>query len=163
MIRYLKTSRRCPPGKRKAAGKQYSSVPLVIATAIIINSPKPFPTFILPFINIVNDTFFPTNFNAINTVLVSKYDDALSSLGWHADDEPELGIHPAIVSLSLGAPRQLAFRKKSTTIIHASTTLFHGDWLLMSGATQEKFHHSLLPSLTPAGLRFNLTFRWDRA
>ncbi len=75
------------------------------------HSPKAFPTFVLPFINIVNDTFFPTNFNAINTVLVNKYDDALSALSWHADDETELGIHPSIASLSFGAPRQLAFEK----------------------------------------------------
>src|SRR6476469_696107 len=41
-----------------------------------------------------------------NSVLLNLSRDGRDSMGWHADDEPELGPSPAIASLSLGAVRR---------------------------------------------------------
>ena len=44
-----------------------------------------------------------------NSVLANLYRDGNDSMGFHADDEPELGNNPVIASLSLGADRPLVF------------------------------------------------------
>jgi alkylated DNA repair dioxygenase AlkB len=41
-----------------------------------------------------------------NSVLANAYRDGRESMGWHADDEKELGPRPFIASLSLGAIRR---------------------------------------------------------
>ena len=43
-----------------------------------------------------------------NSVLVNWYRDGADKMGYHSDDEKELGTRPVIASLSLGACRRLA-------------------------------------------------------
>ena len=45
-----------------------------------------------------------------NSVLLNLYRDGADSMGWHSDDEPELGERPVIASLSLGAIRRFRLR-----------------------------------------------------
>ena len=46
-----------------------------------------------------------------NSVLLNLYRDGQDSMGWHSDDESELGPAPAIASLSLGEPRRFLLRR----------------------------------------------------
>jgi len=79
-------------------------------------------------------------------------------LGWHSDDESELGEHAAIASVSLGAERRFDLRHKGTKE-KISLFLEHGSLLLMRGTTQEHWQHQAPKSLKVAGPRINLTFR----
>jgi len=45
-----------------------------------------------------------------NSVLLNYYRHNQDSMGWHADDEPELGSNPVIASVSLGQARRFDFR-----------------------------------------------------
>jgi len=45
-----------------------------------------------------------------NSVLANAYRDGRDSMGWHSDDEKELGHEPLIASLSLGATRRFLVR-----------------------------------------------------
>ena len=47
-----------------------------------------------------------------NSVLLNQYRDGRDSMGWHSDDEPELGTNPTIASLSLGGTRRFLLRHK---------------------------------------------------
>ncbi|MGB1012535.1 MAG: alpha-ketoglutarate-dependent dioxygenase AlkB [Nannocystaceae bacterium] len=47
-----------------------------------------------------------------NSVLLNHYRDGNDTVGWHADDEPELGPRPVIASLSLGAVRDFCLRRQ---------------------------------------------------
>src|SRR6185312_7508452 len=49
-----------------------------------------------------------------NSVLANLYRDGRDSMGWHSDDEPELGPEPAIASLTFGASRGFRFRSRQT-------------------------------------------------
>lgn len=93
-----------------------------------------------------------------NHVLLNAYRDGRDSMGWHADNEPELGDRPVVASLSLGASRRFLLRPGQGG---ASTAieLRHGDLLLMSGDSQRDWRHALPRTRRPAGLRVNLTFR----
>ena len=96
-----------------------------------------------------------------NSVLLNLYRDGRDSMGWHADDEPELGPAPAIASVSLGAPRRFRLRPRAG-LGHAplSLDLPHGSLLLMRGPTQQHWQHALPKTARPVGPRLNLTFRW---
>lgn len=103
---------------------------------------------------------FKTEFNS---VLVNKYRDGQDSVGWHADDEPELGSKPIIASLSLGAARKFCLKPKPDFALTSAKAfaleLGHGDLLLMSGEVQMNWLHAVLKEKHAAGCRINLTFR----
>ncbi|OGX88395.1 alpha-ketoglutarate-dependent dioxygenase AlkB family protein [Hymenobacter glacialis] len=97
-----------------------------------------------------------------NSVLLNYYRDGRDSMGWHADDEPELGTAPIIASLSLGATRRFRLRPIGSRagLAPIGLDLPNGSLLLMRGLTQQHWQHALPKTARPAGPRLNLTFRW---
>ena len=92
-----------------------------------------------------------------NAVLANAYRDGRDSMGWHRDDEKELGHDPFIASLSFGADRRFLVREKgekSTGVI-----LGHGSLLVMKRGCQRRFQHALPKTGRDVGLRVNLTYR----
>jgi alkylated DNA repair dioxygenase AlkB len=84
-------------------------------------------------------------------------------MGWHADDEPELGNQPVIASLSLGAERDFVMRCRDDEIVNKQyIKLQHGSLLLMAGDTQRYWQHSLPKRRKISEPRINLTFRLIR-
>jgi len=98
-----------------------------------------------------------------NSVLANAYRDGHDSMGWHSDDEKELGCNPVIASLSLGAVRRLLVRPKraeaGTRRVSRALALGHGSLLLMKGDSQRRYQHALPRSRQRLGLRINLTYR----
>jgi alkylated DNA repair dioxygenase AlkB len=94
-----------------------------------------------------------------NAVLLNLYRDGRDGMGWHADDEPELGPEPVIASVSLGAVRRFCLRHRRRRGLRADLALPHGSLLLMSGATQRNWVHAVPKTAVPVGERINLTFR----
>jgi alkylated DNA repair dioxygenase AlkB len=97
-----------------------------------------------------------------NSVLLNLYPNERASIGWHSDDEPELGRQPVIASVSLGADREFRMRPylggKTVKI-----PLTHGSVLVMRGDTQSNWQHGIEKSRVPCGERINLTFRMTHA
>ncbi|MBF9235849.1 alpha-ketoglutarate-dependent dioxygenase AlkB [Hymenobacter sp. BT683] len=97
---------------------------------------------------------------AFNSVLLNYYRDGRDSMGWHSDDEPELGQSPAIASLSLGATRRFRLRPRAGLDLPPfGLDLPTGSLLLMRGPTQQHWQHALPKTARPIGPRLNLTFR----
>lgn len=94
-----------------------------------------------------------------NSVLLNYYRDGNDTVGWHADDEPELGTCPVIASLSLGAERDFLMRHKLKPPARIRVALSHGSLLMMSGTTQQFWQHSVPRRKTIHEPRINLTFR----
>ncbi len=100
---------------------------------------------------------------AFNSVLVNLYRDGRDSVGWHSDDEPELGAEPVIASLSLGARRRFLLKpKRPKGAPSRSLWLDRGSLLVMRGPTQRCWRHCLPKTARPVGPRVNLTFRQVR-
>ncbi len=97
---------------------------------------------------------------AFNSVLVNLYRDQRDSMGFHADDEPELGPRPTIASLSLGEERTLVFKHRTRDLPPARITLASGSLLVMRGETQHNWFHGIHKLTRPCGPRINLTFRY---
>ncbi len=96
--------------------------------------------------------------HTFNSVLANLYRDGKDSMGWHQDNESELGINPVIASLSLGETRRFLLRH-ITTKQKYELELNHGALLVMAGETQHYWHHSVPKTARPRGERINLTFR----
>lgn len=96
---------------------------------------------------------------ALNGVLLNFYRDGQDAMGWHSDDEPELGREPMVVSLNLGAIRRFDFRRKGTSRIEHSLNLEHGSLLVMRGPTQHYWQHQIARTRKVSEPRLNLTFR----
>ncbi|MBE7376602.1 alpha-ketoglutarate-dependent dioxygenase AlkB [Pseudomonas sp. AL-54] len=94
-----------------------------------------------------------------NGVLLNLYRDGQDAMGWHSDDEPELGREPLLASLSLGAVRRFDLRRKGGSRIEHSLELGHGSLLVMSGATQHHWQHQIPRTRRAPMPRLNLTFR----
>jgi len=94
-----------------------------------------------------------------NSVLLNRYRNGADSMGWHSDDEPELGHAPVIASLSLGASRRFLLRRREEHARKAEYLLGHGDLLVMGGDTQRYYQHAVPLTTRSQEERVNLTFR----
>lgn len=98
-----------------------------------------------------------------NSVLLNQYRDGTDSMGWHADDEPELGPDPVIASVSLGSSRHFLMKhQKNRAETSLKLPLHHGSLLIMGGVTQQHWKHSISKTRSAVDKRINLTYRFIR-
>jgi alkylated DNA repair dioxygenase AlkB len=93
-----------------------------------------------------------------NSVLLNWYSDGQQHMGWHSDDEPELGENPKIASLSLGQQRFFDLKHKGLGT-QLKLELGHGSLLLMAGKCQQYWQHRVPKMASATEGRINLTFR----
>lgn len=94
-----------------------------------------------------------------NGVLLNRYRNEKDSMGWHRDNEKELGKNPIIGSVSFGEPRVFELRHAENKKLKVSIELEHGSLLIMRGETQHYWQHRLPKKSKECGERINLTFR----
>ncbi|HEX5792124.1 MAG TPA: alpha-ketoglutarate-dependent dioxygenase AlkB [Rheinheimera sp.] len=97
-----------------------------------------------------------------NCVLLNLYADGQQHMGWHADNESELGHDPVIASVSLGAVRRFELKHR-TYPWQLALDLPAGSLLLMAGACQRYWLHRLPKQSRVDSCRLNLTFRYIAA
>jgi alkylated DNA repair dioxygenase AlkB len=98
----------------------------------------------------------PFNFNS---VLCNYYRDGQDSMGFHSDNEKELGVNPTIASINFGESRRFIFRRRDDKTIKHELVLTHGSLLVMSGAMQQHWVHAVPKEPKRTKPRINLTFR----
>ncbi|SHE54075.1 Alkylated DNA repair dioxygenase AlkB [Microbulbifer donghaiensis] len=93
-----------------------------------------------------------------NSVLANHYRGGADSMGWHADNEKELGHWPVVATVSLGEERRLAFKRRDGAA-RLSLDLPDGSLLLTSGKVQHYWLHGVTKSRRQLRGRVSLTFR----
>ena len=112
------------------------------------------PQWMAELIQRVNNTF-NTSFNS---VLVNMYPAGVNTgIGLHADDEPELGTDPIVVSISLGAEEKFTLVRNGTRE-ETNINLRHGSVVYMGRGSQTKFKHKIAYRIREQS-RISLTFR----
>ena len=96
-----------------------------------------------------------------NYVLVNRYRDGNDMLGWHADDEADLGETPVLAAISVGAERVFRMRPRRGGASTAAV-LGHGSLLVMWGNSQRDYKHCLPRTRRPVSERLSFTFRRTR-
>lgn len=95
---------------------------------------------------------------AFNACLLNYYPTGEEGMGYHADDEPELGHEPVIASLSLGEQRKFVLKHQRTQE-KIAMWLADGHLIVMRGATQNHWKHCITKSKNIKSGRISLTFR----
>lgn len=93
-----------------------------------------------------------------NSCLLNYYPSGSDGMGYHADDEKELGSQPTIASLSLGATRKFVFKHKKTQD-KIELYLESGQLVVMHGDTQKFWKHTITKTKSVSDGRISLTFR----
>ena len=93
-----------------------------------------------------------------NSLLLNYYRNGKDSIGWHSDNEKELGKNPTVPSISFGAERTFQIRHIKS---HEKKEylLKHGSLLIMNGTMQHHWQHCVPKTTKAVGERINLTFR----
>lgn len=136
-------------------------------TALYGNADKPYtysgitmkPTAWLPELLEIKNKIEKIVMANFTTVLLNLYRNGQDSMGWHSDDEKELGLNPVIVSVSFGANRMFKLQHKSDKHLKQSIELTNGSLLLMQGQTQHYWKHAIPKTSKIGEPRINLTFR----
>ena len=93
-----------------------------------------------------------------DSVGAALYRDGRDSVAWHGDRIPPEIVDPVVAILSLGSPRTLRLRAKTAHRDTRAFTLAPGDLLVMGGASQRTWEHSI-PKVARARPRMSLQFR----
>ena len=118
------------------------------------NPPQPWPAALAE----LREQVQAATGHAFNCVLANLYRHGADHMGWHADDERELG--PTIAALSLGGVRRMQFRLRPNGPVALDLPMPSGSLLVMAGDTQQRYHHRIVKTARDAPPRINLTFRW---
>jgi alkylated DNA repair dioxygenase AlkB len=124
----------------------------------IVNEPAPWPEVLAK----LRERLRKELGVGFNSCLANLYRDGTDSVGYHSDDEAELGPRPTIASISLGDRRPFVLRHR-TTGERWSWNLGRGDLLVMRDESQSDYAHAVPKTSRPVGPRMNLTFRHFRS
>ena len=94
-----------------------------------------------------------------NFCLVNKYDTGENYIGYHKDDEIDLGQNPAIASVSFGQERKFYFKSDDPNVPVTKLKLSSGTLCVMYDPTNKNYKHSVPKEVKVTGCRINLTFR----
>lgn len=120
-----------------------------------LHHPQPW----LPELELIKQSLEASLGQSFNSVLCNLYRNGQDSVGWHADDERELGKEPVIASLSLGASRTFQLKHKNKPNLRHKMSLSSGSLLVMQGTTQQFWLHQVPKEPKVSQARINLTFR----
>ena len=124
------------------------------------HTPSPLSTnkIVYNCISILNKTFPNTGFNS---VLINYYPDSRAMIPFHSDDEANICSNSYILTLSLGATREITFRNKINKKHLIKLALSHGSLIGFSKHSQALYEHAVLECVRqgPTGPRISLTFR----
>jgi alkylated DNA repair dioxygenase AlkB len=100
----------------------------------------------------------------MDVCFLNGYKDGQDQLGWHSDNSPEMDDERPIVTVSLGAEREIWFRKIPGTIRDVNDPveklkLGHGSMAVMLPGMQDTHQHRIPKHDRPCGPRISLTFR----
>lgn len=93
------------------------------------------------------------------SALLNFYRNGNDSMGWHRDNEKELGNNPVIGSVSFGESRIFHLKHVKEKKVIVKIPLTSGSFLLMKGTTQHNWLHSIPKNTKITAGRINITFR----
>lgn len=101
---------------------------------------------------------------SFNFVLVNRYKDGQSYIGYHSDDEKDLDKTSSIIGVSFGSERDFLFKPKKSFVPKnisdvISLNLSHGSLVQIKPPTNEYWCHSIPKRANIKKSRISLTFR----
>jgi alkylated DNA repair dioxygenase AlkB len=94
-----------------------------------------------------------------DSVWVNLYRDGRDSVAWHGDRNARYLRNPLVVTVSLGARRRFLLRPKGTKGSKQELSPGFGDLVVMGGACQHDWEHTVPKTSKSVGPRMSVTIR----
>jgi alkylated DNA repair dioxygenase AlkB len=95
-------------------------------------------------------------------IWVNLYRDGADSVAWHGDRNRLVMTSPYVATVSLGARRKFLLRPRGTTRALHRLEPGHGDLVVMGGACQAEWEHTVPKTKQPVGARMSVTIRHSK-
>ncbi|HVE63155.1 MAG TPA: alpha-ketoglutarate-dependent dioxygenase AlkB [Mycobacteriales bacterium] len=92
-------------------------------------------------------------------IWVNLYRDGQDSVAWHGDRNAKVHLNPLVATVSLGARRRFLLRPRGGGPARHVFTPGHGDLIVMGGACQHNWEHTVPKSTQAVGPRMSVTIR----
>ncbi|MCW2615788.1 MAG: putative alkylated repair protein [Frankiales bacterium] len=99
---------------------------------------------------------------AIDSCLVNLYRDGSDAVAWHADTVRKVLRDPLVLTVSLGARRSFLLRPATGGPVVRRYAPGEGDLIVMGGACQHEWHHTVPRERSASGARMSITLRHSR-
>jgi alkylated DNA repair dioxygenase AlkB len=97
-----------------------------------------------------------------DSCLVNLYRDGGDAVAWHADTVRKVLRDPLVATVSLGARRSFLLRPAGGGPVARRYAPGEGDLLVMGGACQHDWHHTVPRETSASGARMSVTLRHSR-
>lgn len=98
-----------------------------------------------------------------DSCLVNLYRDGSDAVAWHADTVRKVMRDPLVATVSLGARRSFLLRPAEGGPVARRYAPGEGDLIVMGGACQHGWHHTVPREKSASGARMSITLRHSRA
>ena len=97
-----------------------------------------------------------------DSCLVNLYRDGSDAVAWHADTVRKTMRDPLVATVSLGARRSFLLRPAAGGPVARRYAPGEGDLIVMGGACQHDWHHTVPRERSASGARMSITLRHSR-
>lgn len=97
-----------------------------------------------------------------DSCLVNLYRDGSDAVAWHADTVRKTMRNPLVATVSLGARRSFLLRPADGGPVARRYAPGEGDLIVMGGACQHDWHHTVPREKSASGARMSITLRHSR-
>lgn len=112
-----------------------------------------------PMVDYVRDRIKGTFGVYLEGCFLNLYKDGTDSLGWHADDDPNIDHSKPIAVITVGCGRPIEFKSKEPGSHPERVLLTPGSLLMMKPGMQSTHFHRIPKIAEPTGPRISLTYR----
>jgi alkylated DNA repair dioxygenase AlkB len=97
-----------------------------------------------------------------DSCLVNLYRDGSDAVAWHGDTVRKTLRNPLVVTVSLGSARRFLVRRRGGGPVLKEYAPGHGDLMVMGGAMQHDYEHTVPRQRNASGARMSVTMRHSR-
>jgi alkylated DNA repair dioxygenase AlkB len=97
-----------------------------------------------------------------DSCFINLYRDGNDAVAWHADTVRKVMTNPMVVTVSLGARRSFLVRPAGGGGVVRRFNPGEGDLIVMGGAMQHAYHHTVPREKSASGARMSVTIRHSR-
>jgi alkylated DNA repair dioxygenase AlkB len=130
----------------------------VLEPRMVALVPPPFPSYVQELVDVLDARYGV----AFDSCLVNLYRDGSDAVAWHADTVRKRMRNPLVATVSLGARRSFLVRPAAGGATVRRYRPGEGDLIVMGGAMQHDWHHTVPREKSASGARMSVTLRHSR-
>jgi alkylated DNA repair dioxygenase AlkB len=130
----------------------------VLEPRMVALLPPPFPSEVAALVAPLNDRYGVE----LDSCLINLYRDGSDAVAWHADTVRKVMRDPLVATVSLGARRSFLVRPAAGGAVSRRYNPGEGDLIVMGGAMQHDWHHTVPRERRASGARMSITLRHSR-